>query len=59
MLTIAAQYLKDADPIEEEGLVVAGPAHYGPPGRDGEPKEGADFNDFLGISWKYPLEGDF
>jgi cell wall-associated NlpC family hydrolase len=56
VLAIATQYLKEAEQIEQGGLVIAGPALYGPPGSDGVPREGADFNDFLGISWLYPDE---
>lgn len=55
ILGIALQYIRDAPPIHERGLQVAGDAHYGPL-KDGKPQEGADFNDYLGIRWNYPGE---
>jgi hypothetical protein len=55
ILTIAMQYIRNAPPIHEDGLQVAGDAHYGPL-KDGKPQEGSDFNDYLGISWNYPGE---
>jgi cell wall-associated NlpC family hydrolase len=55
ILSIAMQYIRDAPPIHEGALQVAGDAHYGPL-KDGKPQEGADFNDYLGIRWNYPGE---
>ena len=57
LLAIAMQYLNGAKPIEENGLVIAGPARYGRLKSDGKREEGADFSDFLGVPWHYPLEG--
>jgi cell wall-associated NlpC family hydrolase len=55
ILGIAMQYIRDAPPIHEGPLQVAGDAHYGPL-KDGKPQEGSDFNDYLGIRWNYPGE---
>lgn len=54
LLAIAVQYLAGAPPLyDDEGLQVAGDASYGPLQADGTRQEGADFNDYLGISWTY------
>lgn len=55
-LAIAMQYVKGAPPVLEGDLQVAGDASYGPLGPDGRRKEGADFNDYLGLRWLYPTE---
>jgi len=57
VLAIAMQYIAKAAPIVVGGLQIAGAATYG---RlvNGERKEGADFNDYLGIPWQYPGEVD-
>lgn len=53
ILAIALQYIKGAPALfDDKGLQIAGDAHYGPQ-KDGKRQEGADFNDYLGISWKY------
>jgi len=57
VLAIAMQYVYGAAPILEGSLQVAGDAEYGPL-VGGEREEGADFNDYLGIEWKYPEGND-
>jgi cell wall-associated NlpC family hydrolase len=57
VLAIAMQYIKGAPEIFEGGLPIAGDAAYGPL-KDGKREEGADFNDYLGIAWKYPEKLD-
>jgi hypothetical protein len=47
ILQLGMQYVKDALPITEGELQIAGDACYGP-------AEGADFHDYLGIHWDYP-----
>jgi len=54
---IAMQYIAGAPVIFEEELQIAGDAAYGPL-TDGEREEGSDFNDYLGIEWVYPEQGD-
>jgi cell wall-associated NlpC family hydrolase len=53
VLAIAMQYVSGAPPIFEGPLQVAGDTSYGPL-VEGEREEGSDFNDYLGIPWKYP-----
>ena len=53
VLSMGMQYILDAPPLREAGLQIAGDASYGPL-VDGKRKEGADFNDYLGIPWNYP-----
>lgn len=54
VLGIAMQYIVGAPEIyDDDGLKIAGDADYGPLQDDGKRKEGADFNDYLGISWTY------
>jgi cell wall-associated NlpC family hydrolase len=55
ILAIAMQYIRNAPPIHDGGLQVAGDAHYGPL-KNGKRQEGSDFNDYLGITWNYPGE---
>jgi hypothetical protein len=52
VLAIAMQYVSGAPPIFESQLQVAGDAAYGPL-VGGKREEGSDFNDYLGIEWKY------
>jgi len=57
ILDIAIQYIRGAPSIQEDDLQIAGEARYGPgPAKDRE--EGADFNDYLGLTWIYPGERD-
>ena len=46
-LQLGMQYIKDAQPIMDRDLQIAGDACYGP-------AEGADFHDYLGVTWEYP-----
>jgi hypothetical protein len=56
-LGLAMQYLKEAPPITlGDDLQIAGDASYGVLQPDGDRKEGADFNDYLGLPWLYPGE---
>ncbi|WP_050760395.1 tachylectin-related carbohydrate-binding protein [Thermobispora bispora] len=52
ILEIASQYITGAPDRYKNGLRYAGDAHYGPVGEEGR-IEGSDFNDYLGIPWKY------
>jgi NlpC/P60 family len=52
LLALGMQYIKDALPLTEGGLQIAGDAAYGPL-VDGRRQEGSDFNDYLGVSWTY------
>ncbi len=53
VLAMGMQYLDGAPPILENGLRIAGDADYGPLDANGARQEGSDFNDYLGITWKY------
>ena len=54
VLAIAMQYISGAPPISNgTGLQIAGKANYGPVKADDSREEGGDFNDYLGISWKF------
>jgi NlpC/P60 family len=54
VLAIAMQYITDAPPItDSSGLQIAGKASYGPVKEDDTREEGGDFNDYLGIAWKF------
>src|SRR5262245_3493677 len=55
ILEIATQYLQGKPAVTEDGVQVAGDAGYGPL-VEGKRQEGADFNDYLGVSWPYPDE---
>ena len=56
VLAIAMQYLRGAPPLHDEsGLQIAGDARYGP-GSAEEREEGADFNDYLGVTATSPGE---
>lgn len=54
-LAIAMQYVTNAPTLTgADGQVVAGDADFGPVGRYGRHRvEGADFNDYLGMTWTY------
>jgi cell wall-associated NlpC family hydrolase len=54
VLAIAMQYITGAPPITgSNGLQIAGKASYGPAQQDDTREEGGDFNDYLGIAWKF------
>jgi cell wall-associated NlpC family hydrolase len=55
VLAIAMQYIRGATAVHEDGLQIAGDARYGP-GTEKKRQEGADFNDYLGVTWTYPGE---
>lgn len=58
LLAIAFQYVADAAEVyDASGLRVAGDADYGAL-IDGYRAIGADFNDYLGVSWAYPTYTD-
>ena len=50
---LGMQDSKDASPLRESGLQVAGDAAYGPL-VNGKRQEGPDFNDYLGVDWNAP-----
>ena len=53
MLAIAMQYVSGAPAKKDShGVRYAGDAHYGPM-VGGKRQEGSDFNDYLGLTWKY------
>jgi cell wall-associated NlpC family hydrolase len=54
VLAVAMEYVEGAPPVRGDGLQIAGDADYGPLSPAGQRLEGADFNDYLGISWTYP-----
>ena len=59
MLAIAMQYVAGAPSLyDAAGRRVAGDAYYGALQADGTRKEGADFNDYLGVAWAYPASSD-
>lgn len=53
LLGLAMQYLGGTPALFEGDLQVAGDAAYGPR-VDGQRQEGSDFNDYLGVDWRYP-----
>ena len=54
VLAIAMQYISGVLPINnKDGLQIAGKASYGPVKEDDTREEGGDFNDYLGIVWKF------
>ncbi|NJM44974.1 MAG: C40 family peptidase [Alkalinema sp. RU_4_3] len=58
ILAIALQYIRGAPPIlKQNNLQIAGDAGYGPV-INGKDQEGSDFNDYLGIPWKYDGNAD-
>lgn len=52
LLALGTQYVKQAPPLTEGDLQIAGDAAYGPL-VDGKRQEGSDFNDYLGVTWTY------
>ena len=59
VLAIAMEYVTGAPPQRDaSGLVISGDAEFGPLQSDGLRSEGADFNDYLGVSWPYPGKAD-
>lgn len=53
VLALAMQYLPGAAPVMAGALQIGGDADYGPLTTSGSRIEGADFNDYLGITWTY------
>lgn len=53
LLAVAFGYVAGAPELKVGSLRVAGDASYGPLAADGARSEGADFNDYLGVSWRY------
>lgn len=54
LLDTAAQYIHDAPEIlSSSALHIGGDAGYGATSADGTLREGADFNDYLGVKWDY------
>lgn len=56
LLAMSMQYITDAAPLHADNdpqLQIAGDAQYGPEVGDTR-EEGADFNDYLGVTWHYP-----
>jgi cell wall-associated NlpC family hydrolase len=52
ILAFAMQYIHGAPPVlDGSGFQIGGDADYGPLQADGTRKEGADYNDYLGIPW--------
>jgi cell wall-associated NlpC family hydrolase len=57
VLAISMQYVEGAPDVNKEALRIAGDADYGPLKNDAR-QEGADFNDYLGITWTNDKEQD-
>ena len=57
VLAIAMQYIAGKPAMFEGTLQIAGDAAYGPL-TNGKREEGSDFNDYLGIKWRYPNQVD-
>lgn len=56
VLATSMEYTSGGPPIVDalqSNMQIAGRAQYGPLQADGSRQEGADFNDYLGISWQY------
>jgi hypothetical protein len=54
VLAVAMQYIVNAPPIlDSTGLQIAGQASYGPTADSDTREEGGDFNDYLGVPWKF------
>jgi cell wall-associated NlpC family hydrolase len=54
VLAIAMQYVKGAPATTDtQGLQIGGEAKYGPIAADDTREEGGDFNDYLGLPWKF------
>jgi cell wall-associated NlpC family hydrolase len=59
ILQISMQYVDMAPELRDSaGLKIAGDADYGQLQPDGTRQEGSDFNDYLGIPWKYGTATD-
>lgn len=59
VLGVAAQYVTGAATVlAADGSVLSSDADYGPLLDDGTREEGADFNDYLGVSWTYDTRLD-
>ncbi len=59
LLEFARQYSAGApERRDASGSRVAGDASYGPLLADGTRQEGSDFNDFLGVPWRYGTRTD-
>ncbi|HEY0868182.1 MAG TPA: NlpC/P60 family protein [Fimbriimonas sp.] len=59
VLETAMQYVAGTPPqLDNTGLQYAGDAAYGAIGADGTLQTGADFNDYLGLTWHYPTSID-
>lgn len=57
-LGMLMQYVDGAPTVKHDNLIIAGNASYGPLKTEGAREEGADFNDYLGVSWHYDNAGD-
>lgn len=53
LLMLSMQYIDGAPALRAGGLQIAGDAAYGPRVA-GKRQEGSDFNDYLGVDWRYP-----
>lgn len=53
LLALSMQYIEGASPTFVDSRKVAHDADFGPLQPDGQRAEGSDFNDYLGIPWKY------
>jgi hypothetical protein len=54
IFALAMQYVHGAPPVfDDQGLKIGGEAQYGPLRPNGTREEGGDFNDYLGIPWRY------
>jgi NlpC/P60 family len=54
VLAVSMQYIAGAPAIaDSSGVQIAGKAAYGPVKEDDSREEGGDFNDYLGIAWKF------
>lgn len=59
VLATATEYVTGAPTVRSgDGTVVSSDADYGPLLADGTREEGADFNDYLGVSWSYGTTAD-
>lgn len=61
VMAIAMQYIAGAPTVTDpaqNNLQVLGHSRYGPLQTDGTRQEGADFNDYLGVTWHYAASPD-
>ncbi len=59
VLSLATQYITGAPTVRAvDGSVVSSDADYGPLLADGSREEGADFNDYLRVTWAYGSQLD-